>query len=37
MNEGSLPSTSVGSMSTTGALASDYCILSVESSVDGIG
>ncbi|KAG1146988.1 hypothetical protein G6F37_004412 [Rhizopus arrhizus] len=37
MNEDSQPSTSAGTMSTTGTLASDDRILSVKSSIDGIG
>lgn len=37
MNENSQTSTSAGSMSTNGALASCDRILSVKSSIDGIG
>jgi hypothetical protein len=37
MNEDSQPSTSAGTMSTTGILASGGRILSVKSSINGIG
>jgi hypothetical protein len=37
MNEDSLPNTSAGSMSTIGTIASGDRILSVESSINGIG
>jgi hypothetical protein len=37
MNEDSQQSTPAGTMSTTGTLVSDYRILSVKSSINGIG